>query len=185
MPSKADSLHNWSDELTQAGTARSWLPMDDCMAQQPLPPDELMHRLGLPGALALFGLALLGLGGLFLLPSVAYIAAGQTTEGIVVKIAKRPSSRGTMYAPVVGYIVHSEEYLVSSSASSSWNTYRVGDAVPVLYFANDPEQAAIGDFQQLYLFPCIFGVPGLALTIGGLGFGFYVVRKAGWRILPA
>jgi hypothetical protein len=158
--------------------------LDDCADRQPLPPDELMHRLGWPGALAVLGLALAGLGGLFLLPSVAHIVSGLLTEGIVVKIAKRPSPKGTMYAPVVAYIVDSEEYIVSSSASTSWNGYYVGEAVPVLYFADDPEQAVIGDFQQLYLWPCIFGVPGLVLTIVGLGCGIIVVRRAGWRLLP-
>src|SRR5687768_16888632 len=103
MPSNANSLQNWPDELTQAGPERSWIPLDDGMAQQPLPPDELMHRLGWPGAVGFLGLALLGLGGLFLLPSVAYIVSGQPTEGIVVKIAKRPSPKGTMYTPVVAY----------------------------------------------------------------------------------
>jgi hypothetical protein len=155
-----------------------------CDYRQPLPPDELMHRLGWPGALAVLGLALVGLGGLFLLPSVPYISAGQPTEGIVVKIAKRPGPKGTMYTPVVGYLVDSEEYIVSSSTSSSWNAYHVGEVVPVLYFADDPEQAVIGDFQQLYLWPCIFGVPGLVLTIVGLGCGIVVVRKSGWRLLP-
>jgi len=185
MPSKANLLDNWSDELTQAGTGRSWIPSDDCTAQQPLPPDELMHRLGWPGALGFLGLALLGLGGLFLLPRVPYIASGQTTEGIVVKVASRRGPKGTMYSPVVVYAVDSEDYLVSSRGWTSWNTYRVGDAVPVLYFPDDPEQAAIGDFQQLYLLPCVFGVPGLVLTIVGLGCGIFVVRRAGWRMLPA
>ena len=185
MSSNANSLDNWSGELTQAGPGRSWIPSDDCTAQQPLPPDELMHRLGWPGALALIGLALLGLGSLFLLPSVAYIASGQPTEGIIVKVASRPGPKGTMYTPVVAYIVDSEEYIVSSSTSSSWNSYHVGEAVPVLYFADDPEQAVIGDFQQLYLLPCVFGVPGLVLTIVGLGCGIVVVRRAGWRMLPA
>ena len=161
------------------------MPLDDGADRRPLPPDELMHRLGWPGALAILGLALLGLGGLFLLPSVSYITSGQTTEGIVVKIASRPGPKGTMYTPVVAYIVDEQEYIVSSSTSSSWNAYRVGMSVPVLYFSDDPEQAAIGDFQQLYLFPCIFGAPGLVLTIVGLGCGIVVVRKAGWRLLPA
>jgi hypothetical protein len=161
------------------------MPLDDGTAQRPLPPDELMHRLGWPGAVGFLGLALLGLGGLFLLPSVAYIVSGQPTEGIVVKIAKRPSPKGTMYTPVVAYIVDSEEYIVSSSTSSSWNAYRVGEVVPVLYFADDPEQAVIGDFQQLYLLPCVFGVPGLVLAVVGLGCGIVVVRRAGWRLLPA
>src|SRR5688572_1437313 len=163
MPSNANAVHNWSGELTQAGSGRSWIPLDDCADRQPVPPDELMHRLGWPGALAVLGLALLGLGGLFLLPSVTHIAAGQTTEGIVVKIAKRPSRRGTMYTPVVAYIVDREEYIVSTSISSSWNGYRLGQAVPVLYLADDPEQAVIGDFQQLYLMPCVFGFPGFVL----------------------
>jgi hypothetical protein len=185
MPSNTNSLDNWSNELTQTGSGRSWIPLGDCADQQPLPPDELMHRLGWPGALAVLGLALVGLGGLFLLPSVAHIAAGQPTEGIVVKITKRPGPKGTMYTPVVAYIVDSEDYIVSSSTSSSWNSYRVGEVVPVLYFADDPEQAVIGDFQQLYLLPCVFGVPGLVLAIVGLGCGIVVVRRAGWRILPA
>jgi len=66
-----------------------------------------------------------------------------------------------------------------------WNTYRVGDAVSVLYFPADPEQATIGGFQQLYLLPSFFGFPALSTDSGGLVLGSYAVRKAGWRILPA
>jgi hypothetical protein len=115
---------------------------------------------------------------------MAYIAVGETTEGVVVKVSSRPGPKGTMYTPVVAYAVDGEDYLVSSSTSTTWNTYRVGKAVPVLYLADDPEQSVIGDFQQLYLLPCILGVPGLALTLVGLASGIVVVRRAGWRLLP-
>jgi hypothetical protein len=43
----------------------------------------------------------------------------------------------------------------------------------------------IGGFQQLYLMPCVFGIPGLLLLGVAAGLANYVLRQAGWRIMPA
>jgi hypothetical protein len=186
MSSNASQLQNWSGAPTEeVRGVRNWMPAEERTGGQPVGAEELLDRLKVPGGLTLVGLVLLGLGSLFLLPSIAYIAAGRATDGTVIKVKSRPGKHGMMYSPIVSYTVRGESFTLESSQSTSWNTYRAGDTIPVLYIPTDPEDATIGGFQHLYLIPTIFGLPGLLMTVVGVGAAGIVVRGSGWRILPA
>ncbi len=162
------------------------MPAEGCTGcQRPVGAEELLDRLKIPGGLTFVGLVLLGLGSLFLLPNMTYILAGRATDGTVIKVTSRPGKHGIMYSPIVEYTVRGESFTIKSNQSTSWKMYQAGDTIPVLYMPDDPEDAALGGFQHLYLVPTILGLPGLLMIVVGVGAGGIVVCGSGWRILPA
>jgi hypothetical protein len=171
---------------TSGAPAASWRDSwRQAEPEGPLPADELAHRLGLPGSIALVGLLLLGASCILLMFSMRYVVGGEATYGLVVDFAEMPSKRGRTYAPIVAYPVNGETYEARAGFGTSWSVYDIGDDVTVLYMPGDPRQATINDFHQLYMFPSILGVPGLLMLLGGVGFCGYVIRQAGWRLLPS
>jgi Protein of unknown function (DUF3592) len=178
-------VDDWADARQPAGNLAGGEFWRDVTPQAPLSKDEVLGELKGAAILLLIGLGFLAGSGLFLALNLNYFLYGQRTEGVVVRLATKGSRRGAAYAPVVAYTVNGEQYRMEGSIASGVPSYQSGDRVAVLYLPDDPEEATIADFTQLYLFPSILGGLGLVVVAGGFGLGAYTVRKAGWRLLPA
>ena len=181
MSSRETSLGAWADKIPQID-GRSGQPAFPTADDGPLSPAELGLELKGLGTLLLVGLALLLGSGILLAMSLQYVVSGEATEGVIVDHRSRP--RGGQ-APVIAYFVDGEEYRFTSKTSLGPEVYPIGREVLVLYLPDDPAKATIGDFIQLYLFPTILGCGGVFVLVCGVGLGVYVVKKAGWRLLPA
>jgi hypothetical protein len=184
MTSRESSLGAWADKIPQVETWRGQQPWEAAASEEtaPLSPAELGLELKGLGTLLLVGVALLLASGFFLAMNLEYVVNGKATTGIVVDHRLRP--RGAR-APVVAYFAEGKGYRFVSTASAGRSAYPVGDEVLVLYLPDDPSEATIGDFTNLYLLPTILGSGGMVFFVGGIVLGVYVVKKAGWRLLPA
>ena len=182
MSTRESSLGAWADKIPQVD-GRSGQPAWNAVADEaPLSPAELGLELKGMGTILLVGLGLLVGSGILLAMSLNYVLNGVATEGVIVDHRLRP--RGG-HAPVVAYLADGEEYRFVASTSLSPEIYPVGREVVVLYLPDDPGEATIADFIQLYLFPTIVGCGGVFVLVTGAGLGVYVVKKAGWNLLPS
>jgi len=68
-------------------------------------------------------------------------------------------------------------YDVLGSLPAARNIYPAGKEVSVLYLRNDPHNAVIADFVQLFLIPTVVGGLGLVCLMGTAGFMFWTVRN--------
>jgi hypothetical protein len=163
----------------------SFLKADEEAARAPQSIDEMGAELKGLCALALIGLGFLIASAFFSAFTLNYVVNGEKTTGVVVDFRRSFHHRhGESFSPIVAYVANGEEYCVDNAIGTGTRTYRLHQEVPVLYLRNDPGQATIADFLQLYLFPTIFGGLGLAcVTVSG-GLTAYLVRKSGWRFLP-
>jgi hypothetical protein len=179
--SRETSLGAWADKIpaVDGRSGQATVPAAD---DGPLSPAELGLELKGLGTILLVGLGLLLGSGILLAMNLEYVLNGEPTEGVIVDHRRRP--RGGL-APVVAYFVDGEQYRFTAKTSLSPEVYPVGQQVLVLYLPDDPGEATIGDFVQLYLFPTILGSGGAFVLVCGVGLGVYVVKKAGWRLLPA
>jgi hypothetical protein len=175
MSATEPTFGTWREALTQA---------EESEPVEPLSMEELSLELKGLSTLALVGLGLLiACGGFFVL-SLNYVINGERTEGVVVNLRTGASRHGTTYAPVVYYVVGGEQYRVPNTSASTVRIYRKGQEVPVLYMPDDPGDSKIANFSELYLLPTILGTLGVVCFGAACGLGAYVVRKAGWRLLP-
>jgi hypothetical protein len=180
MSSRESSLGAWAGKIPQV-EGKAGQPAWQVAADEPLSPAELGLELKGLGTILLVGLGLLAGSGILLAMSLNYVVNGEATAGVIVDHRMRP--RGG-YAPVVAYLADGEEYRLVASTSLSPEVYPVGREVVVLYLPRDPSEATIADFIQLYLFPTFLGSCGLFVLVTGAGLGVYVVKKAGWNLLP-
>jgi hypothetical protein len=178
MTSRESSLGAWADKLPQVDGWTGEAPPQEweqaCAEPEPISPDELAHDLKNAGILLLMGFAVLLLAGGLLALNLRVVLYGEKTTGEVVD--HRHARRGT-YVPVAAFYVDGERYLVRGGTSSDKAAYDIGEPVSVIYLPDDPDQAVIGGFFQLYLFPTVFGVIGTAIMLFALGCGAYVLRK--------
>jgi hypothetical protein len=73
------------------------------------------------------------------------------------------------YAPVFAFTAHDgASYTVTSSSSSNPPSYKVGEAVSVLYELDNPQTAKISSFFGLWFLPAIFGGGGVAFSLVSL-----------------
>jgi hypothetical protein len=183
MSSRENSLGAWADKIPQVESWKGPQPWETAAEETaPLTPAELGLELKGLGTLLLVGAGLLLASGIFLAMNLEYVVNGEATTGIVVDHRLRP--RGAR-APVVAYFAEGQTYRFVSSSSSRSSAYPVGDEVLVLYLPDEPSEATIGDFTSLYLLPTVLGGAGMVFFVGGIVLGVYVVKKAGWRLLPA
>ena len=184
MSSRESSLGAWADKIPTVESWKGPQPWEAAATDEtaPLSPAELGLELKGLGTLLLVGVGLLLASGLFLGMNLEFVVNGEATTGVVVDHRLRP--RGAR-APVVAYFADGNGYRFVSSTSAGASAYPLGDEVLVLYLPDDPSDATIGDFTNLYLLPTILGSAGMVFLVGGIALGVYVVKKAGWRLLPA
>lgn len=139
----------------------------------------------------LLSLIPLGVGLLFLVISILvsssmrkFVSKAQQTQGTIVDmvLSRGSSSSSTnasyTYAPVFEFRAISGQMIrVQESVSSNPPQFQVGETVEVLYDPEDPQNARINKWSNLYLFPTLFGVIGLLITAIGVAVGYSETMK--------
>lgn len=69
------------------------------------------------------------------------------------------------------------EHRVTASAGQSKSTYAIGEEVPILYVPENPQEARINNFAQMWMGPVSIGILGGAF----LGIGLLVYGIGTWR----
>jgi hypothetical protein len=175
MASRESSLGAWADKIPRvdgwAGPA-TWAKAE---YNVPLTPDAVGRELRQAGVLFMMGLAALVVAGGLVALDLDVILHGETTTGTLVEL--RPAPKGC-YAPVATFTVAGQRYRVQGDVASKTRLYEVGDPIPVRYHPDDPTNAAIGGFFQLYLFPTIIASLGLGFVLLAVGCGVHILRRA-------
>lgn len=120
-----------------------------------------------------FGLIFAGVGVVLSLKSWRTISNLQKAEGTVVGLR---SSRDNLLSPIVEFQANGQSYKAASgSAVSSSFSYSEGDKISVYYDPQNPENATVGSFGELWGLP--LGFVGMGL-MGTTVFG-WVFRRVG------
>lgn len=97
----------------------------------------------------------------------SFLATAIKTEGTVIDLDSRLGSKGSVtYAPVIEFkdsqnIMHQ----VTSDMSSNPPDFARGQKVEVRYQPQNPQNAKIDDFWELYIAPLLLGIVGTVLTL--------------------
>src|SRR5262245_34281791 len=183
MSTAGNSYESWKASVAQAEGAGS-ATLSAGQAREPLSAADLSLELKGLGTFVLAGVGLLIASSVFLLLNYYHLTAGKRTTGVVVGYQERHHRRsGRSYAPVVNYSAPGGPYQIVGQVSAARSMYPVDKEVEVLYLPDDPKNAVIADFVQLYLFPLILGSLGLLCLGGAGGMTIWIVKKSGWRLM--
>lgn len=118
----------------------------------------------------LIGLALL-IGAVYLhLDTREFLSSATKTQGSVIDFATHRSDGTTMYAPVVSYQARDgKTYEYISNTSSSSRSYDIGEQVGIFYLQDNPQDAKIDSFFQLYFGELILFILGGIFFLIGAG----------------
>ena len=153
--------------------------------------DESEEETSSGGLLALSGAELKGLGtgilrgvgfliagACILLLNVKYFTQGERTVGIVVGHKDFYNRRSAnVFAPVVNYSAPGGVYKTIGNLSVSRSIYPIDTEVPVLYLRDDPSNAVIADFVQMFLIPTVVGSFGLICLTGTIAIMLWTIRR--------
>jgi hypothetical protein len=131
------------------------------------------------GLFLAFGVTFSGLTTYFVRDTQSFVERGVAVRGEVVDLTwerRIPGLSGSgVYHPIVKYTTTAgEPRTFRSMNGSSPPSYRVGEAVDVLYDRTDPADARIASFWSLWLVQIIFGV--LAAVFSLIGGGVLLAR---------
>jgi len=136
------------------------------------------------GSAVLLGLGFLIAAGVLLLLNFSHLTRGERTVGVVVGHKDYYNRRScTVHAPVVNYSAPGGVYKVIGCLSVSRSIYPVGKEVPVLYLRDDPSNAVVADFVQMFLIPTVVGSLGLLCLTVSIGVMIWAVRKGSYGLL--
>jgi Protein of unknown function (DUF3592) len=134
-------------------------------------PQRLLYWL--PRLFAGIGLLLLAVAAVTTILTFRFVADSERADGTVVDLRESydPEDNTTSYYPVVRFeTADGRQIRFESDASTSDD---VGDTVEVLYDPDDPEDAKLAGFFNLWGLSLIFGALGAAFT----GVGGYLVHR--------
>ncbi len=125
------------------------------------------------------------LGAIFLFFAAKYVvrnvnlyAHSTKTIGIVVQVDRKVESgteSQTYYTPVLAFEANGKAYKLSADPVTDPGLYVEGKTFPIRYYSDDPWQAKVDTFDELWLAPLLLGILGGAF----LGFGFVAYRVFG------
>ena len=125
------------------------------------------------GVVLALAVALLVAGAATLLHTMRFVQGAERTTGTVIDLSEDFSSDdGTVYYPVVRFTTAEGRTVEFRSSTGSSPPPDVGDRVEVLYDSDDPQDAQLSGFFDLWLWPIAFGV--LAI-----GFGAFALFSPG------
>lgn len=135
-------------------------------------------KVGLAAMGAIFLAVSVGVG----ITTVSFVSDAKRADGVVIDLVWRSGSKGgSTAAPVVSYEVDGKTYQFTSSTGSRPPAYDVGETVKVLYDPKAPADGRIDSFMELYMFPLIFGLLGLAES-AAVAIWVAIERRARQRI---
>src|SRR3984957_8020427 len=135
------------------------------------------------GLFLAFGVTFSGLTTYFVRDTQSFVERGVAVRGEVVDLTwERPLpglSGSGVYHPIVKYTTTAgEQRMFRGMNGSSPPSYRVGEAVDVLYDRTNPVDARIASFWSLWLIQSVFGVLGAVFSLIGGGVFFARVMMA-------
>jgi Protein of unknown function (DUF3592) len=176
------SYEAWKESvMNQAEDTEAW---EDWNEESSAASGPVLRRQGALGghglAALLAGVGLLLASAIVLLPKFRHLTQGERTVGIVegYKNYGYGLYSGSYRAPIVRYSAKGDgvhDTLGSLPAARSF--YPTGKEVWVLYLRNEPRNAVIADFPQLFMIPTVVGGVGLILLIGTSVFMYWTVRS--------
>jgi hypothetical protein len=105
----------------------------------------------------------------------ASISGDRHIDGTVVDL----SHEGKGYRPVVQFVPpDSAPVRFTSSLGSSPPAFRVGEHVEVRYNPDNPQDASIDQYWQLWFLPTLFGIFSVSFLVVGIGFGVATLAAA-------
>ncbi len=115
---------------------------------------------------ALVGCLILSLGIYLLYRRITFLKKAQSIEGKVISYEARRHKQGYIYHPVIQFHVEQNIYSFTSPAGSGWKQYPEGQAVPVRYHLDNPQNAFIDSFLHFWAAPVgcmVLGIAGVAV----------------------
>ncbi|MCW5876694.1 MAG: DUF3592 domain-containing protein [Anaerolineales bacterium] len=107
-------------------------------------------------------------------PSYTITSNGETTMARVIALSESTDGDGDccVYSPVFEYTVNGRRHTFESLNSSNPPAYRVGQEVEVIYNINNPSDAAVNSFSELWLVATMLcgAAIVLAVVLNGLAF---------------
>jgi Protein of unknown function (DUF3592) len=111
------------------------------------------------------GIILIGLAGYFAYRSISFANSAHKVFGTVVDYSQIVSNKSTSYAPIVKFKTESGQSIEFTSSVSSSSKTGVGSKVPVLYDAEDPNNAVIDNIMDRFGISIILFIFGVMLSI--------------------
>ncbi len=101
------------------------------------------------------------------------------TLGKIVGIEEeRRRNSGDMYSPVIKYkSISGDEYVYHSSTKTGYTSYKIGQEIELIYDKNNPQNARVNSFLDIWFLTIIMGVGGWASTIGGIVLLLFTLKK--------
>lgn len=85
---------------------------------------------------------------------------------------------GYMYSPVIKYkSVTGDEYIYDSNTKTGYTSYKIGQEIELIYDKNNPQNARVNSFLDIWFLTIIMGVGGWASTIGGIVLLLVTLKK--------
>ena len=130
-----------------------------------------------------FGLVGLFLGALaffFFVRTRLFLGRAQKTQGTVINMVYSHHQDGDGgYSPVYRFrTITGQEVVVTDNVSSSPPQFQVGQTIDVFYDPENPQNARINKWFNLYFVPMLLGFMGL--VFGGVGIGLGVADLLGY-----
>jgi hypothetical protein len=174
MSTAGQSYEAWKTSLQQAEAegGAEWSEESEPVTTTGLVPLDLKGMV----TGVLLGAGLLLASCIILLINFSHFTRGERTVGIVVGY-KDFYQRGNFYAPVVNYSAPGGVYKVVGRLSVSTSVYPIDREVPVIYLRDDPHNAVIVDFVQMFLIPSVVGGLGLFILAGTAAIMFFIARS--------
>jgi len=127
------------------------------------------------------GLVFTVVGACMLLSTQRFVAGAATTQGTVVDWALHHDSDdgGSMYYPIVQFTAADGQRIeFEGNTGSNYRSFHKGAQVKVYYDPQDPQQARIGVFSELWLWDYLFLGMGLLFMAIGIAVWFAVRRTS-------
>jgi len=132
-------------------------------------------------AFAVIGVVLLVAGFVWIHQTRNFLERCLETKGVVIEVRWKSDSEGTLYAyPVFQFIDArtGKEITVVSTFGSTTMIYGVGQEVNILYDSQNPHNAKIESFWNIWFGPTIvIGLGSIFLSVGLIPFGFDVRKR--------
>jgi hypothetical protein len=109
----------------------------------------------------------MGISSVIFMPTYRIITTGTTATGTVKEIVTTKTKKGgTAQHPKIEFTTENGQKIEFTTATTTiLAPSRVGQTVNVIYEKDNPANASINDFVNLWLFPGIFFLTGLAIVV--------------------
>jgi hypothetical protein len=105
-----------------------------------------------------------------------FMAGAEHATGTVIDLSEDSTSDGTVYYPVVRFTTAEGRTVEFRSSTGSSSAPDVGDRVEVLYDSDDPQDAKLSSFFDIWLWTIALGGLGIVFSAFALlspGFGLF------------